>query len=122
MIGLGEDELICDFAETYHIYDYTAIPVTLTATLACGLRADARVFQKVFHTHDFDRQLRVGIYDCLNWIKWSKTQAASDGKEPPESLYSKLYTKNEKELKSFVTSDDFDDAWKEMVLNGNNIS
>lgn len=122
MVGLGEDELICDFAETYHIYDYTAIPVTLAATLACGLRADARVCQKLFNTHDSEQYLLVGIYDCLNWIKWSKTQAAADGGTPPESLYDQLFMKKEKEIKGFDNTQDFDRAWKEMVLNGNDIS
>lgn len=122
MIGMGEDELICDFAETYHILDIYALPIELTATLACGLREDARILRKIYNTKDFDRQLRVGIYDCLNWLKWSKTKAAEEGGEPPESLYNKLYTKKEKEIKGFEDTQDFDKAWKEMVNNGNNIS
>ena len=79
MIGMGEDELICDFAETYHILDLNALPVEMAATLACGLREDARILRKIYDTKNFDRQLRVGIYDCLNWIKWSKTKAAEEG-------------------------------------------
>lgn len=43
MIGLDEDALICDFAETYHIYDYRSLPVKLVAALAAGLRDDSRI-------------------------------------------------------------------------------
>ena len=38
MLNAGEDELVCDFAETYHILDLRALPVPLAATLAWGLR------------------------------------------------------------------------------------
>ncbi len=43
MIDLDEDALICDFAETYHIYDYRSLPVCLAATFAVGLRDDSRI-------------------------------------------------------------------------------
>ena len=43
MIHLDEDALICDFAETYQIYDYRSLPVRLAATLAAGLRDDSRI-------------------------------------------------------------------------------
>lgn len=43
MIALDEDALICDFAETYHIYDYMSLPATLAGTLAAGLRENSRI-------------------------------------------------------------------------------
>lgn len=43
MINLSEDALICDLAETYHIYDYRSLPVKLVATLSAGLRDDSRI-------------------------------------------------------------------------------
>ena len=43
MLNLSEDALICDFAETYHIYDYRSLPLRLVATLAAGLREDSRI-------------------------------------------------------------------------------
>lgn len=122
MIGVSEDDLICDFAETYHILDYEALPIELAATLACGLKEDARILRRMYDTRDFDRLLRIGIYDCLKWIKWSKTKAAAEGGEPPESLYDRIYNEKEKEIRSFASAEDFDKAWKEMVTNGNNIS
>lgn len=43
MIRDDEDALICDFAETYQIYDYRSLPLRLVATLAAGLRDTSRI-------------------------------------------------------------------------------
>lgn len=43
MIHLSEDTLICDLAETYHIYDYRSLPLKTVATLSAGLREDSRI-------------------------------------------------------------------------------
>lgn len=43
MIRLDEDALICDLAETYHIYNYKSLPAITVATLASGLRDDSRI-------------------------------------------------------------------------------
>lgn len=43
MIRLDEEALICDLAETYHIYNYKSLPAITVATLASGLRDDSRI-------------------------------------------------------------------------------
>ena len=43
MIALDEDALVCDFAETYGIYDVWEYPVDYIATLAVGLRDNSRI-------------------------------------------------------------------------------
>lgn len=47
MISECEQELICDLAETYHIFDYRSLPVKLVATLSSGLRDDSRTKLKL---------------------------------------------------------------------------
>lgn len=47
MLAADRDALICDLAETYRVLDYRALPVELLATLAAGLRPDARIWQKI---------------------------------------------------------------------------
>lgn len=47
MISLDEDALICDLAETYHIFNYKSLPATMVATLASGLRDDSRIKLKL---------------------------------------------------------------------------
>ena len=44
MIGHDEDALICDMAETYHIYRFDDFDAGYIATLAAGLRDNARAF------------------------------------------------------------------------------
>lgn len=46
MIADGEDELICDLAETYQILHYRTIALPLLATLAAGLRENSRICKK----------------------------------------------------------------------------
>ena len=46
MIHDDEEALICDFAETYHIYDYRSLPLSLASTLAAGLRDTSRIITK----------------------------------------------------------------------------
>lgn len=43
MVTEYPDELTCDMAETYGIFDIKRVPARLLATLAVGLRDDSRV-------------------------------------------------------------------------------
>ena len=43
MLNLDRDALICDLAETYHIYDMRELPVLTLAALSVGLRDDSRI-------------------------------------------------------------------------------
>ena len=91
MIALDEDALICDFAETYHVYDYRALSANLAAVLACGLRDDSRIKMKLSGAKaSFSDLVRVAILDNLNWIRWSKTKAAQDGTGMPTPILPKL--------------------------------
>lgn len=47
MLRIDRDALVCDMAETYHVYDFRAIPVETLATLAAGLRDDSRIKMRV---------------------------------------------------------------------------
>ena len=47
MLNLDKDALLCDLAETYHIYDYKSLPCKMVATFSCGLRADSRIKMKI---------------------------------------------------------------------------
>ena len=62
MIDLDEDALICDFAETYHIYDYRSLPASMAATLAVGLRDDSRIKRKIIQE---ESGLRVSSTELL---------------------------------------------------------
>ena len=46
MLAKDRDALICDMAESYGVFDRWALPVTLLATLAAGLRDNSRIMMK----------------------------------------------------------------------------
>lgn len=91
MIETDEDALICDFAETYNILDYRALPLNLAATLAVGLRADSRIMLKITGQKiDYNTVLSAAILDRLSFLAWTKTKDAEAGRNRPESVVSKL--------------------------------
>ena len=91
MILTDEDALICDFAETYHIYDYRSLPLGLAATLAVGLRADSRIMLKVSkQTVENNIVLLAGILDALNFLAWTKTEDAAKNQNRPERIVAKI--------------------------------
>lgn len=42
-----KEDMICDLAEVYHIYDYRRVPGRLLGTLVAGLGVNSRVYQKL---------------------------------------------------------------------------
>lgn len=94
MIRADEDALICDFAETYHLYDYKALPAMLVASLAVGLRDDSRIKMKLSGAKaPAEIVLLASIVDRLSILVWAKTKDAEKGRNRPKSLLSVLYPK-----------------------------
>lgn len=119
MINLDEDSLICDLAETYHIYDYRALPPRMVGVLACGLRDDARIKmvmsgQKI----STDNMLRAGILDRLSILVWQNTEDGHEGRNMPESVLSKLIgEQKENNTMSFNSGAELE-AYRERLING----
>lgn len=119
MIALDEDALICDLAETYHIYDMRSFPCEYVATLAKGLRDNSRIKMKAVGLEvDINRLLLAHIADntAINW--YLKTKDAEKGENQPKSFVRILTDKidESKKPKPFRTSADFDAEWRR--LNG----
>lgn len=80
MIALDEGALICDMAETYHIYDMRALPAETLATLACGLREDSRIKMKRAGLKYVPLEvLLVRVHDLL--LRWFLAHAKKSPKE-----------------------------------------
>ena len=112
MIRNDEDALICDLAETYHIYDYRSLPLRLVATLAAGLRDNSRIITNTTEAKASTTNTILAIIaDHLGAIR----RILGDKTEFP-SVTSALY-KIEKESKTpktmaFGSGADFDAAWQ----------
>lgn len=103
-IATNEDDLICDLAQYYSIYDYTAYDATFIATLACGLPQQSRCIKAVTDQKlTLEQTLLSLITDRLSWLVWAKTKDGQKGRNKPESIY-ELLTK-EKEYGSYTIED-----------------
>lgn len=122
MIRLDEAALICDFAETYHVFDYRALPARYAATLAAGLRPNSRIMQKISGaTVAPEILLLSAIADACRVLVWQNTKDGQKGRNAPESLLAEL-TGHRKENKyatgeGFSTVEEFR-AWYEKTIGG----
>jgi len=87
MIGCDEDALMCDLAETYHIYDYKQLSALQIAVFSCGLRDDSRIKMKLTNQNvPLETLLLAGIQDRLSFLVWFKTKDGQDGKNKPKLI------------------------------------
>ena len=117
MIANYPDELTCDMAETYGIFDIKRVPARLLATLAVGLRDDSRVKRAKSSTkYDNKTILLARIADLLLWLKWSRTEDGVNGTNYPGTPMIDYFLGREapKLEKDFMVFDSPEDFWAEM--------
>ena len=127
MIQEGEDELICDLAETYGIYNYKLLPVQLVATFSFGLSENSRIKRKLRGneetTEQYEQRILIAIFDRINWLCWSRSEDGANNINRPESLYEKIYNPHkddEKKVVSFRSGEDFMKEWNRRIKDANN--
>ena len=115
MIATDEHALICDFAETYHIYDYRSLPVKLAATYSAGLRENSRIKMKMRGDvlGDSERMLVAMIYDAVVMMSWV-------GEGNPPSMLDAMYGEvpkheKKKKLRSFSSPEEYEQARKRIL-------
>lgn len=119
-MALDEDALVCDLAETYHIFDMYQLPCIKVATLAKGLRDDSRIKMKQNGLEvKVETLLLAHIADSTAINVWAKTKDAEKGHNRPKSLVKVLTEKIDpsKSTKGFISAVNFDEEWRR--LNGN---
>ena len=110
MIKLDEDALICDLAETYHIYDYRSLPVKLVATLSAGLRDNSRIKLKAAGSPvDLETIILAAIADNLSMLRLGFSK---DGKSKPYLFTEAIRGEMKPKTKGFKTAADFEAALK----------
>jgi len=121
MLRTDEDALLCDFAETYNIYDLGSLPVKTVAALAFGLREDSRIKMIMAGLKvPVNQMLLVHIADSANFIKWTKTEAAvNNPSDPPDRLLNVIMgvpqAGDSKNCKGFKTIADFEAARAKII-------
>ncbi len=110
MMAIDEEALICDFAETYHIYNYQSLPVHLAAIFACGLRDTSRIQQKLNDINiGMEGLLMAGVLDRLSMILWGMTEEGKKGINRPRSVTGIILGKTDAgEIETFDTIEDYE--------------
>ena len=112
-----KDELECDMAETYHIYDLRALPVRKLATLALGLSKDSRVMMAMAGAKlNTEETLLCVIADRLTTLAWMQTKDGAAGRNRPKSLLEELTKeKPAEDFRTFQTLEDFEAARRKII-------
>lgn len=109
MLHADRNALICDMAETYNIYDLESLPLETVAVLACGLRAESRIKQKLTGVKVApDIFLLAHIADRLGLLVWAKTKDGRHNRRRPASFVKTLTGTESKEEKQKITVSAFD--------------
>lgn len=120
MLREGRDELICDLAETYHLFDIRAHKARSIAILAAGLRENSRIRMKMEGRRltDTDSLLAL-IFDKANWLCWAKTKDAQHGQNRPKSMYQIMTENRETHTEGFNSIEEFKKIRKELAGESN---
>lgn len=107
MMEFDEAALICDLAETYHIYDYRSLPVQLVATLSAGLRDDSRIKMRFAGVPaSQDTLLLAAIADRVEMFRYGFSDQKS---KPPELILETIYGKaSANGVQGFDTAEEFE--------------
>ena len=124
MISIDENALICDFAETYHIYDYKSLDIKYASILASGLRANSRIKMKMGGIeYPLETLLLASAVDRLSYLLWAKTKDGQRGKNRPKSIYEELCSftkKKDDNYKIFNSIEDFKNYRNKILERTNN--
>lgn len=121
MMSLDEDAVICDFAETYHIFDIYQHPCELIATLAAGLRDDSRIKIKQSGLRIAPELFALGAaVDRLSTLVWFQTDDGHKGINRPASVLKLLSgeRENQQESRGYASGEDFQREWSRLTGKG----
>lgn len=121
MIATDEGALICDLAETYHIYDYKSLPVSMVATLSVGLREDSRIKMKINGAKVPSNTLILSIIaDGVRNLMWLFSEDGRKGTNRPTQLLEILYGEAEpkSDIVTFESPEDYEEARQKILQKG----
>ena len=117
-VGRCEDELICDFAETYHVLNWRELPLKTAAILAGGLYQDSRCARKINGQKlRSEEYTNLAILDELRILRWLQTSDAAKGKNRPESVLKNLLEPMKPKTTGFRTPEEFE-ATRQKIIGG----
>ena len=117
MIVADEAALRCDFAETYQILDYRALPARQAALFACGLGSGSRIARKLSGVDLAPEILLLArIADAVRILVWQNTEAGHEGRDVPRSILDTL-TGKDRSGAGFDSPEEFE-RWRATMIGG----
>ena len=110
MLNSGRDELMCDFAEYYGIYDWKCYPLSYVGTLASGLSENSRSKMKMANRKvTTDQMLLAGIVDRLSLLIWQNTEDGHKNRNKPVSILDNLLEdkENSNDFEVYASPEEF---------------
>lgn len=120
MFVKDKDAVICDLAETYHIYNYKELPCSRVALFAVGLRENSRIKTKMSNLkYSLDTTMLAAILDRLSILVWFNTEDGRKGVNRPVMITDKLYKsdddRNESDIMAFDTPEEYE-SYRNAIL------
>ena len=118
MAARDEDALVCDMAETYHIFDYRALPLFLAARLACGLRENSRSKMRLAGNRiELRDTLLAAILDRVSFLAWAQPRDGQKNRNRPASILDRLmHEPDERETPVvYAGGEEFEKARKQIL-------
>lgn len=121
MYGRCRNELICDFAEYYHIYDMRAFNIRYIAILAVGLRDESRTKIKMNNMKLGMQSLMLAkIADNTSFLVWAKTEDGMNNvNRPPMILQALMKADDPEAAQGFDTVEDFRAEYERRIRSRN---
>lgn len=112
MASGDEDALVCDMAETYHIFDYRALPPFLAARLACGLRENSRSMMRLSGNRiEMRDALLAAVLDRVSFLAWAQTRDGQKNRNRPASVLNRLMQEADNDRPAaYASGEDFEKA------------
>lgn len=108
LLSSHEDEVTCEMARVYHVFDLRALPPQKAATLVLGLGKDTQSL------------MLAGIFDRLSLLCWAQTTDALRGENRPPSLVKALSGAGKAGNGGFASAEEFERA-RAAILGGEEI-
>lgn len=107
---MDEDAVICDLAETYHIFDWKSLPLLTVATLVYGLGQNSRIKRKLSNEqYTTEEIMLMNIADALNILVWMNSEDGLNGTNKPQSFIELTHNKKENNQQGFTTKEEFEE-------------
>ena len=112
------DAVVCDMAETYHVYDMRSIPLRTLAAFALGLGPDSRTMRRISGAKATRTEILLAVIaDGINTLVWFKTKDGQKRRNRPKRMMDFIMGKQEEtEVISFATAEEFEEAHRKIVM------